>query len=326
MPRFRSPNFRSLRSVFFLLPFAAFAVPQAHAVSKEILQLQAQVQQLQDAVARLTQANDERLGVVKELVQESGDSVNKMSIVVNGMQLRMQNQQDALGAKTDTLSGQLQSLNDSIDELKARMARMEKSLADIQSQQQTTNGLLNNLPQVAVPGGMPGGSAVPAPAPGKSQMMPATGAPLPAGPVAGVDTGGVAVAAGPGQSVGDMYRSAYSDYMAARYPVASAEFNSLIQAYPDDNLSGNAYFYLGEIDMRTQQPSAAIKSYDRVLERYPDNSKIPAAHLHKAEAMIATRQNEAAARELRALVQRFPNSPEAAQARQKLSALRASVR
>jgi tol-pal system protein YbgF len=322
MPRFRSPNFRSLRFVFLLLPMAAFAVPQAHAVSKEILQLQAQVQQLQDAVARLTQANDERLGVVKELVQQSGDSVNKMSIVVNGMQLRMQNQQDAIGAKTDTLSGQLQSLNDSIDELKARMARMEKSLADIQSQQQTTNGLLNNLPQ----SGLPTGSPIPTPAPGKSQMMPPAGTPLPAGPVAGVDTGGVAVAAGPAQSVGDMYRSAYSDYMAARYPVASAEFNSLIQAYPDDNLSGNAYFYLGEIDMRTQQPSAAIKSYDRVLERYPDNSKIPAAHLHKAEAMIATRQNEAAARELRALVQRFPNSPEAAQARQKLSALRASVR
>jgi tol-pal system protein YbgF len=110
--------------------------------------------------------------------------------------------------------------------------------------------------------------------------------------------------------------------MSAKYTLAASEFGDLVKAYPDDNLAGNAYFYLGEIDTRTLKPSAAVKSYDQVLERYPDNAKTPAAHLHKANALISMKQNEKAALELRALIQRFPNSPEASQARAKLASLR----
>ncbi len=118
-----------------------------------------------------------------------------------------------------------------------------------------------------------------------------------------------------------MYRAAFNDYMAGRYPLATSEFNDLIKAHPDDNLAGNAFFYKGEIDNRNEKPTAAVKNYDQVLERYPDNPKIPAAHLHKGEALIALKQTDAGMRELRALVQRYPNSPEAAQAKLRLSSL-----
>jgi tol-pal system protein YbgF len=285
-----------------------------------MIQLQTQMQQLQDAIARLQQSNDERMGVLKDLVQQTADSVNKMSVEVNGMKLNLQNQQDALSTKNDQISGQVQSLNDSLDELKARMARMEKMLGDVQSQQQSANAILNNLPQ----GGAPAGQPSPQPSgstPPISQNPingPAQGDPLPAGPAAPITR-----SAGPASA--DMYRNAYNDYMAARYPLATTEFSDLVKAYPDDTLSGNANFYLGEISLRTQKPTSAVKYYDRLLERYPDNNKIPAAHLHKAEAMISMKQTEAGVRELRALIQRFPNSPEAAQARLKLSSLHTSA-
>jgi tol-pal system protein YbgF len=123
-----------------------------------------------------------------------------------------------------------------------------------------------------------------------------------------------------------MYRAAYSDYMAARYPLASSEFSDLIKAYPDDNLAGNSYFYLGEIDLRIQKPTDAIKQYDRLLERYPDNNKIPAARLHKGEALIATNKTAAGTVELRALIARYPQSPEAAQAKARLATLRSAAR
>ena len=122
---------------------------------------------------------------------------------------------------------------------------------------------------------------------------------------------------------GDMYRGAYADYISARYSLASSEFTDLIKAYPDDNLSGNAWFYLGEMQMRTHKPALAIKDYDQVLTRYVDNAKVPAAQLHKAQALIDTHQTEAAERELHSLIQRFPVSPEASQARAKLNTLRA---
>jgi TolA-binding protein len=305
---------RSLRLAAASLGFAFIAVLPARAVSKDMIQLQTQVQQLQDAVARLQQSNDERMGVLKDLVQQTADSVNKMSIAVDGLKLNMQNQQDAATTKDQQLSGQIQSLNDSFDELKARLAHMEKSIADIQSQQQTTNAALANLPTVGGP--IPAGTAPaaqPTTAPSNTSAGPASTEPAPAAP---------APAASTAPSSGDLYRAAYADYISAKYPLAASEFNDLIKAYPDDNLSGNAYFYLGEMNLRTQKPSAAIKDYDQVLERYPDNAKIPAAHLHKADALIATKQTAAGERELRSLIQRFPVSPEASQARAKLSTLR----
>ncbi|MEO6924222.1 MAG: transporter, partial [Bryocella sp.] len=112
-----------------LLCTAALAVAlstPSFAANKDMIQLQTQVQQLQDSVARLQQANDERMGVLKDLVQQTSDAVNKMSVSVDGMKLQLQNEGTAAGARNDQISGQIQSLNDSVDELKARMARMEK--------------------------------------------------------------------------------------------------------------------------------------------------------------------------------------------------------
>jgi tol-pal system protein YbgF len=308
---------RPVRFAAVALLFAGLSSLPAHAVSKDMIQLQTQIQQLQDAVARLQQSNDERMGVMKDLVQQTADAVNKMSVAVNGMELRLQNQQEAAGAKSDQLSGQVQSLNDTLDELKARMARMEKTLSDIQNQQQSANAILGNLPQ---------GTGAPAAAqPQPSTVIPPTapsdnGGPAdqPAAPITRPDAKPTASDAPP---VADMYRTAYSDYMGAKYDLASSEFSDLIKAYPDDNLAGNAYFYIGEINSKTQKPTAAVKSYDHLLERYPDNAKIPAAHLHKGEALLAMKQNDAGIRELRSLIQRFPQSPEASQARSKLNGM-----
>ena len=316
------------RTAPVLLLFTFLSVRPAHAVSKDMVQLQTQVQELLDNLARLQQTNDQQMGVMKDLVQQTVDAVNKMAITVNGMQLKLQNQGDAQGTRNDQISGQVQALNDSLDELKARMMRMERSLGDIQSQQQSTNAILGNLPGA---NGAPAGgstpapsSPVPAPAPNAAPAASsAPGADTSAPPPSAAPAAAAPVATGP--TVGDMYRTAYNDYMAGKYPLATSEFTDLIKAYPDDNLAGNAFFYVGEIDARGSKPSAAVKNYDQVLERYPDNAKIPAAHLHKGEALIALKQNEAGERELRALIQRFPNSPEAAQARTRLNGLRAST-
>ncbi len=281
----------------------------AHAVSKEMIQLQAQIQQLQDAVARLQQSNDERMGVLKDLVQQTADSVNRMSVTVGSLQKGLVGQQEAASAKADQLSGQIQSLNDSLDELKARMARIDAALKTVQGQQQS---MMAMLPQPGAasapvepmqPG--PGASAAPS---STAPTTPTTHRENPLPPQAGAPPA-------------EMYRAAYGDYMAAKYPLSSSEFNDLIKAYPEDPLAGNAWFYLGEIDMKIAKPTASVKDYDHLLERYPDNTKIPAAHLHKAEALLSMKQTDAGVRELRALIQRFPNSPEAVQARSKLNGM-----
>jgi TolA-binding protein len=320
-------RFHSIRRSLAALALAAALVSlPAHAENKDMIQLQTQVQQLQDAIAKLQQTNDESFGMLKQLIQQTADSVNTMSTTVNGLKLSMQNQQDAISASNQQVSGQVQSLNDSIDELKARMARMEKALTAIQNQQQTTNATLSSLPQ----GGIPAGAAPAGPPQAAPNASPNQGTAPDSGtdnsnnnppPSTSPNTQPIPAASQP--SAGDMYRGAYADYISARYSLASSEFTDLIKAYPDDNLSGNAWYYLGEMQMRTHKPTLAIKDYDQVLTRYVDNAKVPAAQLHKAQALIDTHQNEAAERELHSLIQRFPVSPEASQARAKLNALRA---
>ena len=49
--------------------------PRAHAVAKEIIELQTQVSQLQDMISQMKQSNDERMGVLLHMVQQNADSI-----------------------------------------------------------------------------------------------------------------------------------------------------------------------------------------------------------------------------------------------------------
>jgi len=312
-----------LASVAVLGAAMSFASP-AFAVNRDMVQLQTQVQQLQDAVARMQQTNAESMGVMKDLVQQSADAVNKMSSNVDDLKKQILVQQNAQGNKVDQVSGQIQAMNDSIDEVKARIGNLEKLLQSIQSQQQSINANMQNTPQAAgsglpdtsgaAPGNAPGNSAsnaspLPAPATG-ADGKPLAGTPLPpatAGPAA--------------PPADDLYKTALGDYMAAKYSLAASEFADVTKNYPDNPLSGNAYYYQGEIDYRAGHYSSAIQNYDKVIEQYPASNKVPVSRLHKGNALIASKQTAAGVRELRSLIQRFPNSPEAMQARSKLSGM-----
>jgi TolA-binding protein len=333
-PRTPTLMTRSLRFATVFLGVALCAAP-ALAVNKDMVQLQTQVQELQDAIARLQQSNDERMGVMKDLVQQTSDSVNKMSVVVQTLQRQMQTQQDAQNGKIDQVSGQIQSLNDSVDELKARLTRMEKSLQDIQGQQQSMNANLQNGGASGQTGAPASGAPLPATAPTTApppqsndnpapipEQAPSVQQP-PRKPSADVPQASNGAPGAP--PADDLYKTALGDYMGARNALATSEFNDVVKFYPDNPLSGNALFYLGEMDYRSGRFGSSIKTYDRVLTEYPASNKIPASHLHKGEALLAMHQNDAGIRELRVLIQRFPNSPEAMQARSRLSGMGVAV-
>lgn len=295
--------------------------PAAFAVNKDMVQLQTQVQALQDAVARLQQSNDERMGVLKDLVQQNSDSINRMSSAVDALQKHIQTQQEGQGGRLDQVSGQVQSLNDSLDEIKARLGRLEKVMQDIQSQQQSMSANIQGQPAAAPPDtSAPMSTPEPAPIPAKpgKKSKPPAGVPMAANDVPPPPGPSSTTAAPP---VDELYKTALGDYMAAKYSLASSEFGDVIHNYPDNPLAGNSYYYQAEIDYRSGKFGNAIKSYDAVLEQYPNSNKVPVSHLHKGQALLEMKQTDAGVRELRALIQRFPNSPEAMQARSKLNGM-----
>ena len=286
------------------LLLAAAPLP-AHAASKEIIQLQTQVQQLQDAVQRIQSTLDARFGVLQNLVQQSTDNANQVTAAVNALQQKIALDSDANNGKIDTVSGQVQSLNDSVDEVKSRINKLDKTIQDLEAQLQGGQN-----PSAA-------GAAPSAPAP-EASGSPAESAPaVPALPVsqpanqAGAQT----------PPLKETFQAGVRDYNAARYEVAAGEFQDVLHYYPLDEMAGSAQFYLGEIAYRQKNFAGAVKAYNAVLEGFPGNPKAPAAQLRKSLALLQMDKKQAAITELRLLIRRHPQTPEAAQARAKLSAL-----
>ena len=128
--------YRFLAMGVLLIGFGANLTP-AWGASKEIIQLQTQVQALQDQMTHMQQSFDERMGVMKNLMDQNTDSMNKVTAAITSLQASLEKLQADNGGKVEQLSGQIQALNDSLDELKARLAKVSKQLEDMQAAQQS---------------------------------------------------------------------------------------------------------------------------------------------------------------------------------------------
>lgn len=319
MPRSGNLYKRLLVVAVSILLFVPAATP-AHAVSKEIVELQTQVQQLLDMVQRLQSTLDARMGVLEHLAQQTADQASQVTTTVNAMQQKLNAQSDALSGKVDTVSGQVQSLNDSVDELKARIAKLDKSVQDLQTQLQTMQAqqMQAQAPpgataQGATPPGAAGSGGTASPEPGQEPGLP------PGSPAAGTVPGAAAAQQAP--PLQETLQAGERDYDAGRYQVAQGEFQDVVHYYPLDDMAGTAQFYLGEIAYQQKDYQTAINDYNALLEGFSGNAKAPAAQLHKGFALLAMDKRQAGIDELRELIRRHPQTPEAHTARSKLAAM-----
>ena len=261
-------------------------ITPAFAANKEMVALQTQVQALQDQLARLQQSNDERFGAMRSLLEQNTDTINRVANSLDAISHSLQTATADQGGKVDQVSAQVQSLHDSVDELKARLAKVSKQLDDMAAAQQNLQ---------AAPAGQPGQ--------GMPQQQPQAQAPPP-------DV---------------LYNNALSDYNGAKYNLAMQEFGDYIKYYGNTDLAGNAQYYIADIEYRQGNYQQAVQDYDKVLEQYPSGNKASAAQLKKAYALINIDQRDAGIRGLRALIARYPRSLEAQQARDRLRSLGAST-
>jgi len=278
----RTPTPMTLRRgsiLFALLSMLWLAVTPAWGVSKEMIQLQTQVQQLQEQMTAMQRSFDERMGVMKNLVEQDTDAINKVTGAITALQGTLQKQQGDQSTHVDQLSGQLQSLNDTLDELKARLAKVSKQLEDMQSSQQSL-------------------AAQSAQQQAQQQAM----------------------AQAPPPDV--LYNNALRDYNGAKNDLATQEFSDYIKYYPNTDLAGNCYFYLGEIQFRQGNYQQAAQSYDQVLQNFPTGTKSASAQLKKGFSLIELGKQDDGVQELRHVIQRYPKSPEALQARERLRQLK----
>jgi len=273
---------RRCSTLLALLSMLWLTVSPAWGASKEMIQLQTQVQQLQEQMTAMQRSFDERMGVMKNLVERDTDAINKATGALTALQATLQKQQGDSATHVDQLSGQIQSLNDTLDELKARLAKVSKQLEDMQSSQQSLAA------QQATT---------------QAQQQAAASAPPP-------DV---------------LYNNALRDYNGDKNDLATQEFSDYIKYYPNTDLAGNCYFYLGEIQFRQGNYQQAAKSYDQVLQNFPTGNKAASAQLKKGFSLLELGKQEDGVIELRHVIQRYPKSNEALQARERLRKLGVSA-
>lgn len=260
---------------------ALLAPDPALAQKKEIIQLQADMERLMQSQRELQRTVDERNAVLKTLVEQSLDAINKLNTTLGVLQKSIQDVQANSGTRIDSLTTQVQALADILDEVKSRLGKLNQQVAETQS-------ILQSL-DAKIAGG--------APAPG------ATAPPTPP------------------PSADALYSNALRDFAGGKYDLARQQFLDYLKFFPEHDLASNAQFYLGEIFFAQKQFQEAIPEYDKVLDNYPKSFKLAAARLKKGMALLELGQRASALRELREVIRRHPATEEERRARAKLREL-----
>jgi tol-pal system protein YbgF len=274
----------------------------AEAVARELILLQQDVTSLLTGQKDLSDKLTQHDAVVKTLIGQSNDNVNKMAATMGSLQKSVQDVQANSGARLDTMSTQVQGLSDNLEEIKSRLGKLNQQLVDLQNTVQSLDAKISS-------------GAAPAPSTGLATPTSSTGTakPISSAPPAGAP------------SADTLYSNGLRDITTGKYDLARSEFEDYLKFYADTDLASNAQFYLGEIFYKQKQYTDAVAAYDKVLTNYPKSFKLGPARLRKGMALIELGQKTAGVRELREVIKRFPGSDEDRLARAKLKELGVAV-
>lgn len=142
---------RFTREMLLAMALVTLAAPAfAQKDRDRLIQIQADMTRLIQAQRDLQRAVDEKHAILKTLVEQSLDSINKLNTTLAGIQATQAN----LGSRTDNLATQVQALADTIDEMKSRMSKLNQQLAETQNVLQSVDAKL--APPVSGGGGSSG--------------------------------------------------------------------------------------------------------------------------------------------------------------------------
>jgi len=277
-----------------LLVCLLLAIPAiAPAASKEILELQRDIAQLQQQIKDLQRSQDEKFAAVTELARQAIEAANRantgVAVITSNIDKNLREQTDkvatpvqGLSTRLNEMSGELRTVTQAVTDLTALMSRLQVQLTDINSAIKVMQAPPVAPPPQSGQPGQPGQAAL-----NEAPSMPAT----------------------------KMYDAALGDYRSGKYDLAVQEFADYLKFYGNTDYAPNAQFYVAMIHFVQQNYETAVKEFDMVLEKYPDNNKTPDALLYKGRALVKMPGHKTdGANEFQELMHRYPKSDQAVQA------------
>jgi TolA-binding protein len=280
----------------FFIPCLMLAPSLAFGASKEMIELQRDVAQLQDQVRLLQQSVDSKTATIQTLSQQALEAASgarsSVAELTRGIQagttdLGKQVAQPiaAMSNRIDGLGQDMQSLQQSSAEQNAKMAKIQQQLID----------LLNAVKAMQAPAAPP----PPATDGAGGTPPPSTGAPV---------------------SAAELFQNASRDMNGGNTDLALAEFSDYVKYYRDTDLAPTAQYNIGQIHFFAKKYDLAVADFDQVLEAFPVNPKTAEAHYMKGRSLNYLGQRNEALKEFRSCVAQFPNSSAAAQCQLALGA------
>jgi tol-pal system protein YbgF len=268
----------------------------------------------------------ERIERLEQQANGQGGSGNAVELV---------NQVSALQSQVQSLQGQVEELKHALDESKQRN---KDQYLDLDSRLGRLEGngaaspapAAHNVPRVESPPpdidlGNPSNHP-----PAHASMRDDNVGTLSDEDRAATAPGDAVDANAPAPGDGDAGAASYNDAFAAlkdgRYAESAQRFQAFIDQNPDGELTGNAYYWLGESYYVTQNYKIALQSFETLLKRYPDSQKAPDALLKVGYSQYELKQWDQAEATLNQVVQTYPDTTVARLAQGRLRALKTETR
>ena len=121
---------------------------------------------------------------------------------------------------------------------------------------------------------------------------------------------GAAVATlAPSQTPKDEFDLAYGYVLRRDYVLAEESFRAFMSKYPNDRLTGDATFWLGESLFQRQRFRDAAEAFLNVSTKFEGNARAPDALLRLGQSLAALGEKEAACASLGEVLRKFPRAP-----------------
>jgi TolA-binding protein len=277
-----------------LAVIAIAASTSSFGASKEIVELQRDVAQLQDQATRIQRTLDEKLSALQVLIQQTQDNSSRAAGSLQALPADMSNRVGdqlrpilAVGQKVDGMQQELQGLHDSVAELTSRLERVDAKLTDVS----------NKITLLAQP---------PAPPPNSPNGSPSGGPPA-------------------GLNASDLFANAQRDQQSGNFPIALKEYQDYLKYFgTSTEQAPEAQFNIGQIYYNQGDMENATHAFDAVLEQYPDNPETPNAYYMKAMSLYKAGQRPGAISCFKDLIAKYPHTDQATKARNQLKTIGAT--
>jgi tol-pal system protein YbgF len=251
------------------------------------------------------------------------ERVDKLEQQAHGSQgtTDLVNQINALQAQVQQLQGQVEELRHQLDEMKNRS---KEQYIDLDSRIGRLEGRAPAAPAAANPGNANNGQMqdIQLGTPGATPpvaVAPANAAPPPTLPANAPPPN---AAPAPAEDPKAAYDAAFSALKDGRYAESARRFQTFIEQHPNDDLTPNAYYWLGESYYVTQNYPISQDTFRKLLAQYPNSQKAPDALLKIGYCQYEQKQWAQAETTLNQVVQQYPNTTVANLAQGRLRALK----